>query len=261
MTSITVNVAPPAGKIVLARPDRHNALDRQMLDELSQAFFDLHQEKRVRGVVLSARGTNYCAGLDLHEMHQTATGDLDAAQQAWHDDWMRLHDVLETMLRFPKPIVAAVDGAALGGGLGLVLASDMVVAADRATFGTPATERGLVAGVVAPLLCHRAGSKTAARMLLTSAVIGADEALQQNLIDEIAPAGEIEARASGIIERIAAAPTEAIQLSKRLLNEIIGEQLLTQMSVGAAMGATSCTTEAAAEGLTAFVERRDPNWP
>ncbi|QDV11408.1 putative enoyl-CoA hydratase echA8 [Rosistilla oblonga] len=261
MTAVNVLVNSPSGTIQLTRPDQRNALDRSAVEQISQAFFDLHQEKKVRGVILTASGTDFCAGLDLKEMHQTASGDPNSALGAWHDDWTQLRDLLETMLRFPKPIIAAIDGTALGAGLGLALAADLIVAAPSATFGVPAVRRGLISGVVSPLLCFRSGGKTAARMMLTGQSIDAQEALRLNLIDEIVDADKIWVRANELVAECAAAPAEAIQLSKRLLNETIGETLLTQMSVGAAMGATACTTEAAAEGLAAFKEKREPNWP
>ncbi|QDV67545.1 2,3-dehydroadipyl-CoA hydratase [Rosistilla carotiformis] len=261
MSAITVQVNPPSGTILLTRPDQRNALDRSAIEAISQAFFDLHQEKKVRGVILTARGSHFCAGLDLKQMHQTASGDPKDALDAWHDDWTQLRDLLETMLRFPKPIIAAVDGTVLGAGLGLALAADLIVASPNARFGVPAVRRGLISGVVSPLLCFRSGGKTAARMMLTAQQIDAQEALRLNLIDEIVDPDAIWVRANELVGECAAAPAEAIQLSKRLLNETVGETLLMQMSVGAAMGATACTTEAAAEGLAAFIEKREPNWP
>ncbi|QDS87776.1 putative enoyl-CoA hydratase echA8 [Rosistilla ulvae] len=261
MPAVNVQVNAPSGTIQLTRPDQRNALDRSAIEELSQAFFDLHQEKQVRGVILTASGAHFCAGLDLKQMHQTASGDPQSALGAWHDDWTQLRDLLETMLRFPKPIIAAVDGTALGAGFGLALAADLIVATPSASFGVPAVRRGLISGVVSPLLCFRGGGKTAARMMLTGEQIDAAKALRLNLIDEIVDADKIWVRANQLVVDCAAAPAEAIQLSKRLLNETVGETLLMQMSVGAAMGATACTTEAAAEGLAAFTEKRDPNWP
>lgn len=261
MAAVSVEVNPPSGTIVLTRGAQRNALDRSAIEELAQAFFDLHQEKQVRGVILTARETNFCAGLDLKEMHQTATGDPRSALDAWHDDWSQLRDLLETMLRFPKPVVAAVDGAVLGAGLGLALASDLIVATPNAQFGIPAVRHGLISGVVAPLLSFRSGGKTAARMMLTGQTIDAREALRLNLIDEIVEPDQLGECAQAMVAQCAEAPAEALQLSKRLLNETVGESLLTQMSVGAAMGATACTTEAATEGLAAFSQKRPPNWP
>lgn len=259
--AVVVQVKPPSGTIKLDQPDRCNALNREAIDDVSQAFFDLHQEKKVRAVILTASGTNFCSGLDLKQMHETTAGDPQTALDTWQQDWTQFRDLLETMLRFPKPIIAAVDGAVLGAGFGLMLAADLVVAAPAAQFGVPAVRRGLISGVVSPLLCFRGGGKTASRLMLTGESIDADEALRLNLIDEIVDPSQIWVRSHELAGQCAASPAEAIQLSKRLLNETVGEELMMHMSVGAAMGATACTTEAAAEGLAAFSERREPRWP
>lgn len=246
---------------MLQRPEARNALDRQLIEQLSQGLDDLLQEKRVRAVILTGAGADFCAGLDLKQLHSLVQRDPREALPLWHEDWLRLKELLEKMLRYPKPIIAAVDGAALGGGMGLVLASDLVVMSNRAQLGVPAVRHGLIGGAVAPLLAFRTGGATAARLLLTAQPMDAAEAHRLGLCGPPVAPEQIWAAACELVERCAGAPYESLQATKRLLNETIGEVLETQMSVGAAMGATSCTTDSAAEGLTAFVEKRSPRWP
>src|SRR6478736_2718113 len=136
----------PSGTIVLNRPDKRNALSRQMLADLAQALDDLHQERKVRAVILTGAASAFCAGMDLNEMQQTAE-QPDAFAQ-WHNDAVQYRELIDKMLRFPKPIIAAVNGPAVAGGAGLVLASDIVIAAETATFGLPEPLRGIVAGLV-----------------------------------------------------------------------------------------------------------------
>jgi enoyl-CoA hydratase/carnithine racemase len=124
----------------------------------------------------------------------------------------------------------------------------------------PEPRRGIIAGVVAPLLAFRAGGGTAARLLLSSALVGAEEAFRLGIYHELIDEPRLWARCAQLGEECAAGAPEALQLTKRLLYETIGEQLGTQLSVGAAMSATSRTTEAAEEGLKAFVEKRKPEW-
>lgn len=139
---IKVKVTAPTGTIILDRPERCNALSREMVEQLSQAFDDLRQEKRVRGIVLTGAGTHFCSGVDLRQWHDTLT-DKQALTK-WFEDSQGLLKLFEQMLQLPKPIVAAVDGRALGAGFGLVLASDLVVATQRACFGSlAATSPGL----------------------------------------------------------------------------------------------------------------------
>ena len=173
---VEVRAQPPVGAIVLNRPDKHNALSREMLQLIIQALDDLHQEAKVRAIVFSAQGTSFCAGMDLHEMSHTSK--QDNAWEMWHKDAVLYKEVVERMLRFPKPIIAAVQGAALASGCGLVLASDLVIGSPEATFGLPEPRHGLVAGIVAPLLNFRVGGSRAAQMLLTARQFTAEEALR-----------------------------------------------------------------------------------
>lgn len=244
--------------VTLNRPEKRNALSRELLAELQQAFDDLHQERRVRGVILTASGNVFCAGLDLQEMQSAAEQD-DRLQQ-WHRDSVIYRDLIETMLRFPKPIVAAVNGPAVAGGAGLVMACDLVVAGAQASFGFPEPRRGVVAGMVAPLLSFRVGGAHAAYLLLTAQVIDAAEAYRYGLFHEIVDDDKVWARANQLVGEIAKSAPEAVQMTKRLLNETIGEQLMSQLVAGAAVSAASRTTEAAAEGLAAFSDKREPKW-
>jgi enoyl-CoA hydratase/carnithine racemase len=258
--AIEVKVNGAVGTIVLNRPERRNALTRAMLSQISQALGDLYQEKRVRAVILTGAGSAFCAGMDVHEMHAAATLPEDEKSQDWGDTAEAYREVVTQMIELPKPIIASVNGAAVAGGAGLVLASDIVVATEGAQFGLPDARRGLVAGVVAPLLAFRVGGGTAARLLLTSSLFPADEALRLGIYHELMSESKLWARCAQLAEECAAGAPEAVQLSKRLLYETIGEHLGTQLSVGAAMSATARTTEAAQEGLTAFVEKRRPEW-
>jgi methylglutaconyl-CoA hydratase len=256
---VQVKVHEHVGTIVLNRPDRRNAITRQMLADLLQAFEDLHGQKKVRAVVLTGAGSAFCAGMDLSEMRETSKADNALAM--WHHDAVAYRDVVEYMLRFPKPIIAAVNGPAVAGGAGFVLASDIVVASDTAKFGLPEPLRGLVAGLVAPLLNFRVGGGLSAYLLLTAAILDAEEAKARGLFHEIVPFDLVWARAAEVAAACAKSAPEALQLTKKMLNETIGEHLGTMLAAGAAASATARTTEAAAEGLAAFLEKREPIWP
>jgi enoyl-CoA hydratase/carnithine racemase len=256
--TIQVKVYGAAGTIILNRPERRNALSRAMLEELRQALEDLHGERRARCVVLTGAGSAFCAGMDLAEMLETARSDHAHVQ--WHEDSVAYRDLLLDMLRFPKPIIAAVNGPALAGGAGLVLASDIVVAGRDARIGLPEPRRGLVAGLVAPLLAFRVGGSLAAYLLLSAESLDADAALARGLFHEIVPTDKVWARAVELAGLCARSAPEALQLTKKMLNESIGESLMTLLTVGAAVSATARTTEAAAEGLAAFLEKREPQW-
>jgi methylglutaconyl-CoA hydratase len=256
--SIQVKKNLPSGTIVLNRPEKRNALTRQMLSDLSQAFSDLHGEKQVRAVILIGNGPAFCAGMDLDEMRQTAA--QPNAQQQWYEDSVQYRELIEQMLRFPKPIIAAVTGPAVAGGAGLVLASDIVLATSAAKFGLPEPKRGIIAGMVAPLLAFRVGGGIAAQLLLRANIIGAAEAHRLGLFHQLVSDDLIWAQAQEIAKEIAESAPEAILLTKRMIYENIGEQMMSQLTTGAAASATARTTEAAVEGLAAFFEKRQPVW-
>lgn len=259
MSHIKVRVDPPSGTIVLNRPERRNALSRQMIVDLRQAFADLHQQKNARGVILTGAEDAFSAGTDLVEMHETLNGDNPESQ--WYEDAMNYRELLEEMLRFPKPIIAAVNGPALGHGAGLLLAADVVIATEKADFGFPESKRGLVASCAAPLLTFRVGGSHAAKLLLTAESMSANDLQQTGLYQEIVPYDMLWVKAQELVKTCAAGAAEAIALTKRTLNDTVGEQLAMWMSSGAAASATAKTTEAAAEGIKAFVEKRPPEWP
>ncbi len=256
--AIDVKVTESAGTIVLNRPDHGNALTRSMVAQLVDALDDLYLEKRVRAIIITGAGESFCVGADMAEMR--ASEELDNPEEQWGADAADFRDLLVRMLEITKPIIASVHGPALSGGAAIVAACDLVVASDAATIGLPDARHGLVAGVAAPLLSFRVGAGHAARLLLSGEPIDAQEALRIGLFHELTAADLTWARAMELARQCAAGAPEAIQLTKRLLNETLGENLVTQLSAGAIMTATARTTEAAAEGLAAHAEGRPPQW-
>ncbi|MEX0678664.1 MAG: enoyl-CoA hydratase/isomerase family protein [Pirellulales bacterium] len=255
---VKIQVHEHTATVTLNRPEKRNALSRGLLKELHQALDDVHQERKVRGVIVTGAGTVFCAGMDLAEM--LAASEQEDCQEQWRADAVEYHDLVEAMLRFPKPLVAAVNGPAVAGGAGIVMACDLAVAGPGAKFGFPESRRGVVAGMVAPLLAFRIGAARAAYLLLTAQVIEAEMAQRFGLYHELVDDKQIWARANELVGEVAKSAPEAVQMTKRLLNETIGEQLFSQLAAGAAVSAASRTTEAAAEGLAAFLEKREPQW-
>ena len=230
-----------------------------MLAELTQAFDDLRCERRVRAVVLSGAGKAFCAGMDLNEMQATAQDPN--AESLWYEDAEAYHQLILAMLQLPKPIIATIGGPALAGGAGSALACDVVLASPEASFGLPEPKRGIVAGVVAPLLAFRVGGGRAGYLLTTAQIVSAEEAFRMGLYHELHEGEKLWPRAHQLAGEIAGGAPEAMLLTKRMLNETIGEQLGALLAAGAAVSATARTTAAAAEGLAAFFEKREPKFP
>lgn len=261
MNLVDVKVHAPTATMLMSRKDSGNTLDDRLVDDLAEALGDLHQEKRVRAIVLSGAGDDFCRGIDVAHLQQHTAKDSLEAIPHWIEHWQRVGELVEQFLRYPKPIIAAVDGAAWGSGFALALACDLIVASRTATFAVPAVRRGMMGGIVAPLLAFRCGGSIASRMLMTGEPITSRTAMRFGLVTMRTPSAQIWVAANELANRCALSPPIPLAATKRMLNETIGETLLTQISVGAAAGATACSTETAAEGMTAFVENRDPRWP
>ena len=256
---VRVRVHDSSGTIILERPDKRNAISRAMIAQLRLALEDLHQEKNVRAVILTGAGDCFSAGTDLSEIRDSMRDD--DAQSRWFADCVAQKELVESMLRFPKPIIAAVNGPALGLGATLVLASDLAVGTEKATFGFPETQRGLVSGIATPLLSFRLGAMVAADFLLRGEVADSGDCHRLGLYRWIVGEQLVWAKADAIARDLTGSAAEAVAMSKRLLNETVGESLFTQLSAGAAASATARTTEAASEGIAAFLDRRRPQWP
>ena len=249
---------PPSGTIILDCPANCNALSRAMVAELLQAFADFHQEKSVRAIILTASGAVFCSGVDLKEWNNIPKKSEPFEQ--WQEVVSELQELVEVMLRFPKPIIAAIDGPAIGMGMALALASDMVIASPNCQLELPGVRHGQVAGLVAPLLSFRCGAGVAARMLLGSERLDVSEAHRLGIVHHVVPSELVWAKANQLVTEISMGAAESVQMSKRLLNEMIGESLFSQLFSGAAMMATACSTGVSKEGLLAFAEKRPPKF-
>ena len=256
--NVQVRKDPPSGTVILNRPDKHNAISREMVDMLQQAFEDLHQERTVRAVILTGTGTTFCSGTDLVQLRETM--DSTDAIKVWHDDAMAMRRLIETMLRYPKPIIAAINGPVVGIGLALMLACDLVIADRDASLVLPEAKRGLVPGLTTPLLAFRVGTAHSSRMLFTGENVSSDTAISTGLFHEAVTSDLVWARSQQAAQNLAVGARESWQLTKKMLNETVGEMLFVQLSIAAANMASARTTDAAKEGVQAFLEKRDPDW-
>ncbi|MCD0463395.1 enoyl-CoA hydratase/isomerase family protein [Roseiconus lacunae] len=261
MEQVDIKVNENVATIVIDRPEVHNALNASLVHQLTEAFGDIHQEKRVTAVVLTGKGDHFCSGVDLKDFAKISVKEPIDAMPEWLEAWQQLTELCETLLRFPKPVIAAVDGGAIGAGLAVALSCDLLVMSKRAELIANAAQRGLIGGLTAPLLEFRIGSAIASRMLLTGEPMPAEEAFTRGLCCQVTDADQVWVTANDWAKRCGQAPRESIQATKRMLNESIGETLLTNLAAGAASGATLCSTDSAAEGISAFVEKRAPQWP
>lgn len=242
--------------LTLDRPDRHNAFDEALLAELTSALDALATEPTLRVLVLTGAGRSFSAGADLGWMARAAALD-EAGNLA---DAARLERLLRTLDAFPRPTIARVNGAAIGGGVGLVAAVDIAIAAEGATFAFSEVRLGLVAAVVAPYVRRAIGERQARRYLLTAERFTAAEAQALGLVHRVVPADDLDAGVAETVAQLQAGGPDALAASKALLGALRGEDT---DAVGALTARAIAERRASAEGqegVQAFLEKRPPAW-
>ncbi len=242
----------------LNRPEAANGLDLALLKALDEAVLRIHGDGRVRAVLLTGEGRNFCAGGDVHTF---------LAQGEALPDYIRvatacLQRVAAGLLRLNPPVVAAVQGfAAGGGGMGLVCASDFVVAAASAKFLAGATRVAMVPDAgVSVTLTQLVGLRRAMEILMLNPTITADEALQMGLVTRVVPDEELHAQALALARQLAAGAPAALAHTKRLLWSGIGQGVEAAMPEENQTQAMLSGTADAREGLAAVIDRRPPRF-
>lgn len=243
--------------VTLDRADVHNALDEALIDALAAAFTAAGAAPATRIVVLTARGRSFCAGADLDWMRRAAGYDeahnlADARRLAW---------MLRAIDRCPKPVVGVVQGAALGGGVGLVAACDLVLCAETATFALSEVRLGLIPATIAPYLVAAIGARACRRLFLTAERFDAAEALRLGLVHAVHPAAALDAALARQIETLLAGAPGAQAAVKDLLRAIAGRPVDDALIEDTARRiARQRSGVEAEEGIRAFFAKRPPAW-
>jgi methylglutaconyl-CoA hydratase len=243
-------------RLVLNRPDKHNALDAGMMDALTAAAASLGADPAVRAVILCAAGPTFCAGADLGWMR--AQVQADAAGRA--REARRLAGMLGALNALPKPLVGQVQGNAFGGGVGLMAVCDVVVAADQASFGLTETRLGLIPATIGPYVLARVGEARARAVFVSARPFGAAEAARLGLVTRAVPAADLARAALAEAEPYLACAPGAVAEGKALIAALA--QPVTQAMVETSIAALIARWDhaEAAEGIAAFFDRRKPAW-
>jgi methylglutaconyl-CoA hydratase len=245
-------------RIVLNRPQKRNALTRELLVELLERLREIRAAGQARLLVLAAEGTVFCAGMDLAQM-QAAAASPDAAA-IWLRDSELYRDLLWELFSLPIPTLAVVQGPAVAGGMGLVLACDLVLASESAAFGLPEPQRGIIAALVTPLLVYRCGAGPAGHFLLSGQTHTAATAERLGLVHELAPAERLAEREQALCQSILQGSPAALAATKQHLHDCTAAHLNAQLHASVSASATARETPDATEGRRAFLERRPPAW-
>jgi enoyl-CoA hydratase/carnithine racemase len=243
----------PIAHIVLRRPDKLNALDRDMVDALAEAARIIEASREARAAILSGDGKAFCAGGDI-----AAWGGLPPLEM-WRD-WTRAgHRAFEALARLRVPLIAALTGHAFGGGLELAAVADIRVAESGIKLGLPETGLGMIPGWSGTQrLVRRFGASVVRRMALTGCLFTAEEACELGLVDEVTAKGEALARAERLAGDVAARGPLAVQMAKAMINAAEGED--RDAPIEGLAGALTAMTDDLAEGVAAFKEKRAPRF-
>jgi enoyl-CoA hydratase len=246
--------------LTLNRPEKRNALNRELLDLLRKSFEELEADDGARVVVITAAGDRaFSAGMDLAEFASGEGGGSNVAEQADTDDAVDPTRNQIIPWGYPKPIVAALNGATVAGGFEVMLCCDLVVAAEHVVLGLAEVKRGLVPGGGGTLLATRIPMAIALEITLTGDTIDAQRALDLGLINRVVPTGTEVEEAVALAEKIAANGPLAVQLVKKLVRKGATEGGSAAWPPPKELGAVFAS-EDAREGALAFVEKRPPRF-
>ena len=232
-------------RITLARPDRRNAFDAVLIAELAEAFVDVG---RARAVVLAGDGASFCAGADVDWMRASARLSYDENVA----DANAMRQMFESIDRCPAPVVARVQGHALGGGAGLVATSDIAISAENTVFAFSEVKLGIIPAVISPFALAKIGGAHARRYFVTGERFDAATALRIGLVSEVA--ADLDRAVERVVGELLSAGPVAARWAKRLVRE------RPDGPETARWIAERRTSDEGQEGLAAFVEKRKPNW-
>jgi methylglutaconyl-CoA hydratase len=239
------------GRITLARPEKKNALDRVMADELAEALFAL-SESPVSVVAIDGEGPDFCTGADLAAIEEM----LDAPRQQHIDDAKALGHVFHTIRRMDKPVVALVKGRAYAGGAALATACDVVLAHEEARFGYPEITIGFVPAMAMTMLRRSVGEKQAFDLVSTGRILKADEARSIGLVSRVFAAMEFDQLSKATLDILAGAPASAMAATKTLFYKLDTLGFLDGISAGIVANADARATPAFREGVKHFTSRK-----
>ena len=242
--------------VALNRPDIHNAMNPALMAELTAIFRDLPERDDVRVVVLTGNGRSFCAGADLTFMRAAAdyTFDQNVA------DGQAIFDLMLAVDRCPKPVVGRINGAAIGGGAGLVCCCDIVVAVDRATFAFSEARLGILPAVISPFVLARIGPARARELFLTGERFDAQRALTIGLIHHVVAEADLDAAVTERVNQLLQAAPQAQAAIKELIHTVAFQPKESMRDYTAEAIARLRAGDEGREGMSAFLEKRPPRW-
>ncbi len=256
-TSIVLEQDGGVARVTLNRPDLRNAFSEDMIRELGEVFIRLNGDATVRTIVLTGAGKAFCAGADLNWMKRMATySDADNQRDA-----AGLTRMLNAIYLCDKPVIARVNGDCYAGGMGLIAASDIVVAAQSANFSLSEVRLGLIPATISPYVIRAIGPSAARRYFLTAERFDADAAERMGLVHMSVVPEELDSTVHGLTTTLLGNSPNALREAKRLIRDVAYAPLSDALAADTVLRiATIRASAEGREGVTAFLEKRKPAW-
>jgi methylglutaconyl-CoA hydratase len=253
--TVLLEIEDDLAMITLNRPEKRNALSPEMIEDLLAALSEV-EAGPARVAILAGAGRGFCAGMDLASVRKLA--DQTPAENL--ADARRTVGLFRRVWSFPKPLIAAVTGAALAGGCGLATLCDFTLASQDAKFGYTEVRIGFMPALISAFVQLQVGERVARDLLLTGRVFGAIEAQQLGLVNRVVPAGALLGAARELAAELMANSPHSLLATKRLLTRVQQDELDRRLELGIAESVAIRVTPELREGLTAFLEKRKPSW-
>ncbi|MGB2698627.1 MAG: enoyl-CoA hydratase/isomerase family protein [Candidatus Zixiibacteriota bacterium] len=254
--TITYTKENLVAKVTLNRPEIHNAFNEIMIQELIDAFKDIAEDKEVRVVVLTGNGKSFCAGADLNWMKKV----VDFSYEENLKESLELAELFYLIYSLPKPTIAQVNGAAIGGGAGLVAVCDIVIASEKAKFSLSEVKLGLVPACISPYEVRRIGEKNCRELFLTGERIDAKKALDFGLVNQVVLHDELDRVVNELVKQLSNSGPNALAMCKTLLQNVPLMSFEEVKKYTAEMIASLRMSDEGQEGMNAFLQKRKPNW-
>jgi methylglutaconyl-CoA hydratase len=255
-SSIIMESEGGIARVILNRPERRNAFDQRMVQEVHESFLELAEDTSVRGVILTGAGPMFCAGADLRWLSQDGRLSADQARA----DARLLADMYRTIDECSRPVLGRVQGNAFGGGVGLLAVCDVVVAAEQASFTLSEAQLGLIPAVIAPFLIRKTGDSFVRRYCLTGEPFSAAVAKQFHLVHDVVGSDSLDSRIGELIDAVLRLAPEATRQTKNLLRRLQAVPSREQEALSIKANVQARLSQEAQEGLRAFMEKRPPAW-
>lgn len=248
---ILYSVEQAVARITLNRPDKRNALDDQIINEMKDALDEAARDANVRVVLVSGAGKDFSSGADLAALRKISEASVTENVA----DARNFAEMFVAMRRHPRPIIAAVRGRALAGGCGVATACDLILASESAQFGYPEVNIGFIPAMVMVILRRNLSEKRAFELITRGEVIGADAALQIGLINRVFADDEFDSQVETYVTQLAAKSASAVSLAKNLLYHMDAMSFESALEAGVQLNAITRMTEDCKRGVERFLKR------